>query len=116
MTLNEAAEQILRAFRIPYDEKPSSEVEAIVEVGMRERILPILRQLAQTEYQRGYLQAINKKEIKELAIVDRKAELPSCPDYLVKVGYDAVYKMAQQDILNAGWVKEVTDVRDTSLY
>lgn len=65
MTINEVAEQILRVFGYGREPDISVPTEVAVRVGMRERVLPILRQLEQTEYQRGYLEAINKKEVKD---------------------------------------------------
>lgn len=54
--------------------------------------------------------------IPELAIVDRGTELPENPHrktlelqpYLNNISHKA-YKVSQQDILKAGWVKEVKD-------
>ena len=51
LTINEAAEEILRIFG--YDTKPDNEVEIVVKVGMRGRILPVLRMLWQTAREAG---------------------------------------------------------------
>jgi len=51
--------------------------------------------------------------ISELAIVDRKAKLPYKPydvgGVIRNEGFYIAYDKAQQDMLKAGWVKEVKD-------
>jgi len=55
--------------------------------------------------------------IPELAIVDRKAELPENPYNPNKRGFTAqlsAYSDGQQDMLKAGWVREVKNDKRTS--
>ncbi len=49
-------------------------------------------------------------ELSELAIVDREAELPKRPEKIIWEQYHKdIYNRAQQDMLKAGYVKEVKD-------
>jgi len=67
------------------------------------------QQLLIVEKYRNYILSIP-----ELAVVDRNAELPdnpfTYPHPMVRVSEQrAAYMRAQQDMLKAGWVKEVKD-------
>ena len=65
MTLNEAADEILKVFGYGREPDISVPTEVVVKIGMRERILPFLRQLAQSEYQRGYFEGMIDEKEKE---------------------------------------------------